>query len=357
MKGIVLLVFLVANLVSNLHCGNILFLQGVNSRLSVAWTNALTRNLVKRDHKVTLLNVFSDVQRNLPMNVTLVEVNLPIEMKSSRDDLQVLKRFIETEYFKDLLKSEEEKINLIICDKSVPVGILELLSAKYNDPPVIILDPNSIVNKHEISVFDHLLRMFKDLQENILNRWVKNPEINQIFKRAYPNCKTLEEIQQKTRLTLINGYPNLNSHASVPANTIPVGGLHLCEPESLTPDLQVIYARALKGVIYVDLGDFLHEVLLKKLLETFAELPNYTFLWKINGNQVEEIELPANVFLRREVSLKEVFGDNRTLLFMTVKEDFDLEEIIWFGVPVLVIHSNMEENEEVRSSWIFYNNY
>ncbi|VDD91822.1 unnamed protein product [Enterobius vermicularis] len=80
------------------------------------------------------------------------------------------------------------------------------------------------------------------------------------------------------------------------------------------------------------------KALVKIFLQTFANL-NYTVIWQTNSKP-EKLDigpLPSNVILIKWVPLKVLLGHPNLLYFITHGGINTVNEIIWFGVPIIAI--------------------
>lgn len=109
--------------------------------------------------------------------------------------------------------------------------------------------------------------------------------------------------------------------------------------ENYFQDLKIIADSAPKSLILFSLGtnmrsDRLREHRLKILIETFASLPQYTFLWKFESSNLP-IELPKNVHIRKFLPQKEILAHPNTILFITHSGLMSTQESVWYGVPMI----------------------
>ena len=78
-------------------------------------------------------------------------------------------------------------------------------------------------------------------------------------------------------------------------NVITVGGLQISEPNTLSDEMEKFIKAPKKGTVLMSLGtniksSMLGDELLTKIIKTFAQLPDYNFIWKFES---EAKDLPV----------------------------------------------------------------
>lgn len=73
---------------------------------------------------------------------------------------------------------------------------------------------------------------------------------------------------------------------------------------------------------------------LKIIIETFKRLPQYTFLWKFESNDLP-IDIPKNVHIQAWMPQSEILAHPNTILFITHAGLLSVQESVWHAVPML----------------------
>lgn len=72
----------------------------------------------------------------------------------------------------------------------------------------------------------------------------------------------------------------------------------------------------------------------KILIDAFAQLPDYHFLWKFEENSTSSA-LPKNVMIRPWVPQSDVLAHQKLKAFFTHSGLLSTQETIWRGVPII----------------------
>lgn len=363
------------------NCGNVLFLAGITSPSHHIWLRTLSHALVANGHNVTSLSV--DVDKNCPQNltylhldgiyeVTELELDDYIEMDKMNRFHKLLdfvhtihRKFFKaqsTEGFQALLQYPDDfRFDLIIVDHLSSPGYL-MFAEKFGNPPIISASaypvifqtniitggpafpsfvPSHFMEEVDDSFISRLESFVTYALTHALDEYYVYPALDSYIKTVIPGAKPIKEILRSIKIQLVNYNPVQDFVQPLMPSVIPVGGLQITEPNALTLDLEVIYARSTKGVVYFALGSNVKSELLgmdrlTEIIEAFRALPDYLFLWKLDDTGLE-IDLPNNVFIRKWLPQNDILADSRTVLFISHAGGLSTQESTWYGVPMLAV--------------------
>ena len=128
-----------------------------------------------------------------------------------------------------------------------------------------------------------------------------------------------EVMEERFSVFISNHHPV--THGSWPylPNVVEVGGLGLKEAKPLTGDLRTFLDAASQGAVYVSFGSAIPPSQmpaekLELMLSVFRSLPQYSFVWKWEG----EIEnLPGNVLTKNWIPQQDLLGHPNLRVFVT----------------------------------------
>lgn len=104
-------------------------------------------------------------------------------------------------------------------------------------------------------------------------------------------------------------------------------------------DLEGFIAASKKGTILFSLGTNVRSSLMngmkrKIILDAFAQLPDYHFIWKFENNKTD-FDLPENVIVRPWLPQSDILAHSKVLAFFTHSGLLSTQESIWRGVPII----------------------
>lgn len=157
-----------------------------------------------------------------------------------------------------------------------------------------------------------------------------------VGKKFGGNIPSTAELEKRAALALVSINPAIDIPMPLPPNVIPVAGLHIQSPKPLPSDIEQFINAAQKGVVLFSLGtnvrsDMMDPVKQKLLLDAFAQLPDYHFLWKFES----ELETPKNVLTRKWLPQTDILAHPRTRAFFTHSGLLSTQEAIWYSVPMI----------------------
>jgi len=125
-----------------------------------------------------------------------------------------------------------------------------------------------------------------------------------------------------------------------PPNIIEVGGIHCREGRPLPPDLMSVMDSSPNGVILVSFGSSVKPSQMtderrQVFLETFAQLSEFTILWKWDEDTVEG--LPNNVVLSKWLPQQDILAHPNLRVFVTHGGLLSLQEALYHKTPLVGI--------------------
>lgn len=111
---------------------------------------------------------------------------------------------------------------------------------------------------------------------------------------------------------------------------------------------------AKRGTVLMSLGtnvkaDILDTQVIKNILETFAQLSDYNFIWKWNDK-----ELPAapskNVLMSSFLPQNDILAHSKVKAFITHSGLLSMQESMWYGKPMVTIPFFIDQNRNAARS-------
>ncbi|XP_034479892.1 UDP-glucuronosyltransferase 2C1 isoform X3 [Drosophila innubila] len=351
-------------------------------------TNAIIRELVKRGHEVTFITPFSLVKENLGSNYT--EILLPqydiwspilrmTQAKTIMDmsDIPTLKyievanvmglettdfAFEQPEVLK-LIHANDKigKYDLLLAEQffnegalflghlyQIPIVTITTFGfANYLSPLVGIVSPWSYVPHgwkpytDRMSLMERIDNVYSCLGEEILRTFWYYPAQDAILKKhfahKFDSLPSIKQLERNISALLLNSYMPLETPRPASFNMIPVGGLHIEKPKSLSKELQNFLDEAKHGAIYFSLGtqvrsaDFPPEKM-KIFFNVFKSLKQ-RILWKFEDEKLPN--LPSNVMVQKWMPQTDILAHPNVKVFISHGGLFGTQEAVHFGVPVL----------------------
>ncbi|GAB0090002.1 hypothetical protein DMENIID0001_046330 [Sergentomyia squamirostris] len=164
------------------------------------------------------------------------------------------------------------------------------------------------------------------------------PIVQSMLKDDFPNLPPLSEIEEKTKLVLVNYSPVIHDPEPILPNVIPVAGMHIKTPKPLTEEFEKILNSSENGLILFSVGTnvetrMLGEDRIWKFLEVFRQLPQYNFLWKFDEDGIADV--PKNVIIKKWLPQNDILAHPNTKLFISHCGLLSSVEATYYGVPVL----------------------
>lgn len=171
------------------------------------------------------------------------------------------------------------------------------------------------------------------------------PVLEKLFREKFQfeNMPPLHEIEQKTKLLLLNSDHAIDYPEPLQPNMILVGGLQITEPKELPLDIKTFVESGKKGTVLMSLGtniqsNSLDNEILTYILKTFASLPDYNFIWKFESEPHElPVELSSNVMVSKFLPQNDLLAHPNLKAFITHAGGLSTQESLWYGKPMVGI--------------------
>lgn len=153
----------------------------------------------------------------------------------------------------------------------------------------------------------------------------------------------LQEIEQKTKLLLLNSDQAVDYPEPLQPNMILVGGLQITEPKALPADMKQFVESGKKGTVLMSLGtnilsNLLGNEILTSILKTFESLPEYNFIWKFESEPHElPMKLSKNVMVAKFLPQNDLLAHENLKAFITHAGGLSTQESLWYGKPMIGI--------------------
>ncbi|XP_023717901.1 UDP-glucuronosyltransferase 1-8 [Cryptotermes secundus] len=162
----------------------------------------------------------------------------------------------------------------------------------------------------------------------------------------------LADIVRNTSLLLLNNHFSLNYPRPLVPNMIEVGGMHVQTAKKLPEDLQIYLDEAPNGVIYFSMGSLLQgsqmpDSVRKAFVEAFSKLEQKV-LWKWETDSLPG--QPNNVKLGKWLPQADILAHPNVRLFITHGGLLSKQEAINRGVPLLGIPVYGDQYLNVRKA-------
>lgn len=154
---------------------------------------------------------------------------------------------------------------------------------------------------------------------------------------------SLKELEQKTKLLLLNADNAIDYPEPIQPNMILVGGLQITNPKVLPDDLKSFVEGGKKGTVLMSLGtnilsSMLGEEVLTTILKTFESLPDYNFIWKFEAEPQDLPIVPSkNVMVSKFLPQNDLLAHENLKAFITHAGGLSTQESLWYAKPLLGI--------------------
>lgn len=171
------------------------------------------------------------------------------------------------------------------------------------------------------------------------------PELERLTREKFKfkDMPPLNEIEQKTKLILLNADNAIDYPEPLQPNMILVGGLQITDPKELPIDMKTFVESGKKGTVLMSLGtnilsSMLGEKVLTTILKTFEEIPDYNFIWKFEAEPNELPVKPAkNVMVAKFLPQNDLLAHKNLKAFITHAGGLSTQESLWYGKPMVGI--------------------
>lgn len=154
---------------------------------------------------------------------------------------------------------------------------------------------------------------------------------------------SLKELEQKTKMLLLNADNAIDYPEPIQPNMVLVGGLQITDPKDLPNNMNSFVEGGKKGTVLMSLGtnilsSTLGEEILTTILKTFESLPDYNFIWKFEAEPHELPQVPGkNVMISKFLPQNDLLAQENLKAFITHAGGLSTQESLWYGKPMVCI--------------------
>lgn len=171
------------------------------------------------------------------------------------------------------------------------------------------------------------------------------PELERLTREKFKfkDMPPLSELEQKTKLILLNADNAIDYPEPLQPNMILVGGLQITEPKELPNEMKAFVEAGKKGTVLMSLGtnimsSMLGEATLTTILKTFEAIPDYNFIWKFEAEPSElPVKLARNVMISKFLPQNDLLAHKNLKAFITHAGGLSTQESLWYGVAMVGI--------------------
>jgi glucuronosyltransferase len=163
--------------------------------------------------------------------------------------------------------------------------------------------------------------------------------VNEHFNMDLTNIK---DLYNDVSLYLVNSHHTLNGIRPMTTNVIEVGGMHINDGDSLSPEVQKWLDESKDGCIYFTLGSMVRietfpKEMIQQIYASFEKIAPVRVLMKIAKKEDLLPGLPKNVMTQPWFSQNAVLKHKNIRAFITHGGNFGTQEAIYYGVPMIGI--------------------
>lgn len=149
------------------------------------------------------------------------------------------------------------------------------------------------------------------LFDEIFLHFYSVPYQERVLQQAFPGAPSINELNKRVSLVLLNSHESLLPSAPLIPNMIQIGGYHVDLPKGLPKDLQKFLDDAKDGVVYFSMGSVLKAVNMSPqkrqiFINVFKKLKQKV-IWKFEDESISG--LPDNVLVKSWVPQQDVLGE------------------------------------------------
>lgn len=366
---------------SNASLGkNVLVIDGVGLPSHQVWMHRLTYAIANHGYNVTALsckvhetkseNLHSYHLEKIYPQIETMDVNL-IEM----GEMAIWTKFILFNIFASFINQpaitsrglqeimnfpEDFHFDLIVFDYLSPLTLLVLAdrfphASLIGASPYPAIDYTNVVTKAPAfsswvpNIYIDAVDGFWSRTNSFLTylgndfvlRYINIPVAQREVNRHFKTHRSIEDLYFSLKIQLVNYHPVLDFVQPIMPGVIPVGGLQVTNKKPLPERLEKIFEIPSKAVILFSLGsavksEQLGEGRLKEIIGALAEIPDYSFIWKIDLTGLN-VKIPRNVFVENWLPQNDILAHNKTVLFISHAGALSTQESTWHGVPMLAL--------------------
>ncbi|KAI1701341.1 UDP-glucoronosyl and UDP-glucosyl transferase domain-containing protein [Ditylenchus destructor] len=207
------------------------------------------------------------------------------------------------------------------------------------------------VNSPHLSFYQRVKNLYETYRS--FNVWIPIQEhVLDGVRRIHPTVPiaSAPEIMQRTSFVFINVNEFVDIGRPISPKIKYIGGIALKKPKELPSGINQIIDKAEKGVVIFSFGSLVDPDTMPKsirdaFVHTFSQLPEYEFIWKMNGlNPNFTANLPENVHTMEWIDQPSLLAHPKTKAFITHCGLNSLNEAAHFGVPLITIPMFGDQN-------------
>ncbi|PNF21498.1 UDP-glucuronosyltransferase 2B19 [Cryptotermes secundus] len=371
---------------------NILALINLASPSHYFFNRALTRSLAARGHQVTELG--RDTDRGPVPNLTLIPhggfysalvPDFDFDKDASQSTSQTMvtlahfaaiscEMFLESPAGQKLLNYPyNEPFDLIIIEGGWTECFYGFIP-KFGSPPVVVLSPygltpwissatgfptnpsyepfNSLPFTSHMTFTQRLINFVTHVVLNTIYKQMSVPKLEALRREHFKETEpSFSDIERNFSIYLVNICLGLDDPRPLPANVIPVGGMHVKEKTNPLPkDLKQFLDEAKEGFIYFSMGtnfngSKLREDKRKALMSAFSELPQRV-VWKFEANSPPET--PPNVLVSKWLPQSDILAHPNIRMFISHCGRLSTIEAVYRGVPVVGVPIMIDQTSNLQ---------
>ncbi|KAH7706827.1 CRE-UGT-54 protein, partial [Aphelenchoides avenae] len=248
-----------------------------------------------------------------------------------------------------------------IASSALAISELNVYQLGLPSPPSFVPELNKApISSPHLGYFERALNLYNNLFTTpyILSRY--DAAIVRVFLRVvslirslqterartlFPDTPTWLELFQQASFLFVNSHELLEISRPVTHKVKHIGGVVHSEPKELSNKLRGVFDTAAKGVVYFSFGSIVDTKSMPTrvrdvFLESFAEFPEYTFIWKIAGSSEDfkEAFVPyMNVYPFEWVDQASILAHPKTKAFISHCGMNSLNEAAFNGVPIIAV--------------------
>ncbi|XP_046981628.1 UDP-glucosyltransferase 2-like [Schistocerca americana] len=386
-------VVLVVCLAGQCESARILCLMTTVSRSHHIFNRALTLELAKRGHQVT---VFAPDREKKPVP-NLREILIEGAYEAIHEDydyesfaevsqmgmvgeiftwgLTTCRHTLSSKGARQLLElAKNETFDLVITEVALPECVLGFVS-KFGNPPVIGITAYacppwandltgnfqnpSYVNTYTLPLTDHMTftqrmqNFLLDTYVGLYRRFLYMPEQNELSRKFFGDSTPLpSEIEKNVSFVMVNTHFSTDYPKPLVPAIIEIGGLQAKPPQPLSKDLKEFLDSAKDGAIFMSLGsnirsDKLDEASRRAFLEAFATLP-HKVLWKWESDSLPG--QPPNVKIIKWAPQNDILAHPNVKVFISHGGMLSTMEAVYHGVPVVGVPFLADQYANLRKN-------
>ncbi|CAD5227888.1 unnamed protein product [Bursaphelenchus okinawaensis] len=180
-----------------------------------------------------------------------------------------------------------------------------------------------------------------------------------LILKYYPEAPTPLQLFRNASYFFVNHNELLDTGRPISGKVKFIGGIQLHHEDTakkLDSKYDKLLARTPKGAVLFSFGTTASTNVVPKdvrnvFIETFKQFPEYTFIWKHDNKEDDEVELKEadNVFAEEWLPQKQLLADQRLKLFITHCGMNSFSEFTLHGVPVLTIPLAVDQHVNAAS--------